>query len=162
MLDYFVQLGPWNWLLLAAVLFILETVVPGVFLVWFGLAAAIAGGAAIAFDLGLAGQLTIFIVSSILTVLLARLFVNRTSRTAEAETLNVRAKQYIGHNFTLSDAIQNGRGRMKVGDTVWAVEGPELPLGTVVTVKGARGNVLLVEPVGNDTPSGLPHAGTFG
>jgi membrane protein implicated in regulation of membrane protease activity len=31
-------LGPWNWLILAVVLLALETVTPGVQLLWFGLA----------------------------------------------------------------------------------------------------------------------------
>ena len=33
-------LGPWNWMILAAILFVLEVMAPGIFFMWFGLAAA--------------------------------------------------------------------------------------------------------------------------
>ena len=32
-------LGPWNWMILAAILFVLEVTAPGIFFMWFGLAA---------------------------------------------------------------------------------------------------------------------------
>ena len=37
------SLGHWNWFILAVLLFILETVVPGVHFLWFGLAAVVVG-----------------------------------------------------------------------------------------------------------------------
>ena len=36
-------LGPWNWFILAVALFILETMIPGVHFLWFGLAAVLLG-----------------------------------------------------------------------------------------------------------------------
>ena len=39
----FAELGPWNWMVLGFVLLILEIVVPGVFLLWIGIAALIVG-----------------------------------------------------------------------------------------------------------------------
>ena len=36
-------LGPWNWMILAAILFVLEVMSPGIFLMWFGMAAAVTG-----------------------------------------------------------------------------------------------------------------------
>ena len=38
------QMGLWHWLILAVVLFIGEMLVPGTFLVWMGLGAAVTGG----------------------------------------------------------------------------------------------------------------------
>ena len=42
-MDFFYNLGVWNWFIVGAVLLVLETVVPGVHFVWFGLAAIIIG-----------------------------------------------------------------------------------------------------------------------
>jgi inner membrane protein len=49
--------------------------------------------------------------------------------------------------FTLEGAIVDGRGRLKVDDTVWLVSGPDLPAGTHVRVIGAESTVLQIEPV---------------
>ena len=37
------ELGPWNWMALGLVLLGLEIVVPGIFLLWIGIAAIIVG-----------------------------------------------------------------------------------------------------------------------
>ena len=44
LLELFSDLGPWNWMLLGLVLLILEILVPGVFLLWIGIAAILTGG----------------------------------------------------------------------------------------------------------------------
>jgi membrane protein implicated in regulation of membrane protease activity len=46
----------------------------------------------------------------------------------------------------VEQAIENGRGKVRVGDTLWSAEGPDAPAGTRVTVTGTRGTVLVVEP----------------
>lgn len=59
--------------------------------------------------------------------------------------LNRRVSQLIDRRITLREPIEGGAGRVKVGDTIWAVEGPDLPEGALVRVTGARHNVLIVE-----------------
>jgi membrane protein implicated in regulation of membrane protease activity len=46
---FFSELGPWNWMALGFVLLILEVFLPGVFLLWIGLAALIVGGLSLMF-----------------------------------------------------------------------------------------------------------------
>ena len=48
--------------------------------------------------------------------------------------------------FTLDGAIVDGRGRLKIDDTVWLIAGPDLPAGTHVRVTGADNTLLRVEP----------------
>ena len=43
MSDMFVSLGTWNWLIFGFILMALETIAPGVFLFWLGLAALLVG-----------------------------------------------------------------------------------------------------------------------
>jgi len=59
--------------------------------------------------------------------------------------LNRRAETYVGRTFTLERPIVDGRGRLKVDDTVWLVEGPDLPAGTRVQVTGTDNTRLRVE-----------------
>ena len=39
--------------------------------------------------------------------------------------LNVRGQQYVGRSLVVEQAIQNGRGKVRVGDTLWQAEGPD-------------------------------------
>ena len=49
-----------------------------------------------------------------------------------------------GEIFHLTEPIVDGRGRMKVADTMWRVAGPDLPAGTKVRVVAVEGTVLRV------------------
>jgi membrane protein implicated in regulation of membrane protease activity len=75
--------------------------------------------------------------------------VRRFFRVEAAHTdqpdLNVRGQQYVGRSLVVEQAIQNGRGKVRVGDTLWQAEGPDAPVGTRVTVTATRGTVLVVE-----------------
>ncbi len=46
------------------------------------------------------------------------------------------------------NAIGPGHGRVKIADSTWLADGPELAAGNRVRVVGARGPVLLVVPGG--------------
>jgi len=61
--------------------------------------------------------------------------------------LNRRAEQLIGRVLVLEEAIEGGRGKVRVGDTLWLAEGAELPAGTRVKVTGVRRDALQVEAV---------------
>jgi hypothetical protein len=64
-----------------------------------------------------------------------------------ARHLNRRAESYVGRMFTLDGAIVDGRGRLRVDDTIWLVEGPDLPAGTRVRVTGTDNTLLRVERI---------------
>jgi membrane protein implicated in regulation of membrane protease activity len=61
-----------------------------------------------------------------------------------ARTLSRRGEQMIGQRYVLIEAIVNGRGKARVGDGQWLVEGPDLPSGTTVEVVGVEGTTLKV------------------
>ncbi|HET7211722.1 MAG TPA: NfeD family protein [Methyloceanibacter sp.] len=137
-------LGPWNWMILAAILLTLELFSPGLFIMWFGVAAAITGVVAFSYDVSWQWQLIWFCGLSLASVLLAAKYLRRNPLASERPLLNRRALQLIGQSFDLVDPIVNGRGSIKSGDTIWRVEGPELPRGTRITVVGADGTLLKV------------------
>jgi len=59
--------------------------------------------------------------------------------------LNRRAAQLVGRTLVVAEAIEGGRGKVRVGDTLWPAEGPDVPAGTEVRVTAARVTVLVVE-----------------
>ncbi len=61
--------------------------------------------------------------------------------------LNQRAAQLKGRMFKLAVPIEGGRGVIHCDDTVWQVEGPDLPAGQDVRVIGTAGMLLRVEPL---------------
>jgi membrane protein implicated in regulation of membrane protease activity len=59
-----------------------------------------------------------------------------------APGLNRRAEQLIGSEAALDEPIENGVGRIRLGDTVWRVRGPDLPAGEKVRVVAVEGALL--------------------
>jgi membrane protein implicated in regulation of membrane protease activity len=143
--DYLWSLGPWNWLILALVLLVLETIISGVHFVWFGLAAVVVGIAAFIFDIPWEWQLIAFAIISCITVFFVRRFASPDTSRSDEPGLNARAEQYVGRVVTVEEAIAGGRGKVRVGDTVWAAQGTDAPKGAKVKVTGAHGTVLVVE-----------------
>lgn len=147
-MEMLAKLGVWNWLILAAILFVLEVMSPGIFLMWFGMAAAVTALIAFTYDISWQWQLIWFCALSLAAVLLAAKYLRKHPPESERPLLNERAVQLIGQSFELIDPIVNGRGSIKTGDTIWRVEGPELPRGARIKVVGADGTLLKVVPGG--------------
>ncbi len=145
MVELFFGLGPWNWLILAALLFGLEMIVPGVHFLWFGVAAVLVGILALATGLTWQWQLVAFAVLSVLTVFMARRYAGSEIAKSDAPDLNVGGAEYVGRIVAVEEAIRGGRGKVLVGDSLWIAEGPESPTGSRVRIKGVNGTVLVVE-----------------
>ena len=148
-METIMALGAWNWMILAAVLFVLELTAPGIFFMWFGFAAAVTGIIAFRYDVAWQWQLIWFCALSLAAVLIAAKYLRKHPLESERPLLNERAVQLIGQSFDLVDPIVNGRGSIKTRDTIWRVEGPELPKGARIKVVGADGTLLKVVAAGS-------------
>ena len=138
----------WYWAALGAAFGVIEIAVPAMVCIWF--AAAALGTAALAWifpGLGWEHQALIFAALAIASVVLGRIAFAPARPARPERRLNRRAESYIGRVFTLDGAIVDGRGRLKIDDTVWLVAGPDLPAGAHVRVAGAENTLLLVEPL---------------
>ena len=111
-----------------------------------GIAAAVVGGLALTTDISWQWQLVLFAVLSLTAVGAARTYFRRGGDESDRPLLNKRALQHVGRSYPLEGGIENGRGKVRIGDTVWSVEGPDCPPGQRVKVTGADGAVLQVEP----------------
>ena len=145
---FFAGLGPWNWFILAVILFALETVIPGVHFLWFGVAAVLIGLLALATDIAWQWQLIAFAIIAVATVFLVRRYARPDATLSDLPDLNVRGAQYIGRTVTVEEPIRSGRGKVRVGDTVWQAEGPDSAAGSRVRVTSVNGTVLVVEREG--------------
>jgi inner membrane protein len=70
-----------------------------------------------------------------------------TVSKSDQPNLNRPAAQLVGRVLILAEAIEGGRGKVRVGDTLWPAEGPDAPEGAEVRVTAANGTVLVVERV---------------
>jgi inner membrane protein len=61
--------------------------------------------------------------------------------------LNRRPDQLVGRVVQVEEEIVHGRGKVRIGDTLWVAEGPDTPAGAQVRVTTAQGPVLKVERV---------------
>ena len=62
----------WSWMIVGAILFALDVMAPGFFLLWFGAAAAVVGLIVFAIPIGFTWQILVFCGVSVLSVLLGR------------------------------------------------------------------------------------------
>ncbi len=133
---------------LALLLIAAETLAPGVFMLWLGLAAAVV------FTLLLVvpgippiWQAVAFVLLAFVSIMVYVKFFRDKERPSDQPLLNRRGEQLVGQVFTLDQAIVDGRGRMKIGDAFWTAEGEDLPQGARVRVVSANNMSLQVRAV---------------
>jgi membrane protein implicated in regulation of membrane protease activity len=137
----------WHWWVAALVFVVVEALEPGTFFLWLGMAAAVVGLLVLGLPwLSWQIQMFAFAVLALAAVLGSRAYVKRHPMETTDPTLNRRSAQYVGRLLILESPIVNGRGRAFVGDTLWSVEGPDMPAGGTVRVIGTDGMILRVEP----------------
>ncbi|AEF98744.1 NfeD family protein [Methylomonas methanica] len=137
----------WYWWVLAVGFLALEIVVTGFFFLWLSVAAFIVGAVLLlAPSTSFEMQLFLFSVLAVSSLLGWRKY----SRTREVDQtdhpfLNKRGAQYVGRTFEVVAPIENGQGKIKVGDSLWLVRGEDCPLGSKVKVVAVKGTVFEVE-----------------
>ena len=152
LIEFLTGFGFWNWFFLAIILLALETFIPGVHFLWFGIAAVVVGllvyiasAAGYAELLTWPWQLVLYALISVATVFWVRKYARPESAKSDEPDLNVRGAQYIGRIVTVENAIEHGRGKVRVGDTLWPAQGADVPAGAKVKIKAVNGTVFVVE-----------------
>lgn len=150
-LQWITDIGGWSWIILGLVLLVLEVLAPGIFFLWLGAAALVIGVISLVVW-GIGAELWTwqvqvigFLILSVGFVYAGRSWLARTETDSDEPLLNDRVAQMVGRTATLEDPITNGVGRVRLGDTLWRVEGPDLPAGTKVRIIGGSADRLEVE-----------------
>lgn len=147
-MDFLIEPIFYNWLILGAVLLIIEVASFTLLFLWLSIAAFIMGGISYIFpNLSISTQLIIFAAISLLSVIIWHKAFKKAQDNMGDARMNNRAERYIGRTATLTEAVHNGRGKIQIEDSLWRVHcDSELPSGTQVEIIGAEGVLLLVKP----------------
>jgi hypothetical protein len=146
-MDFGLRFDVSVWAVFALVLFGLEVLAPGAFMLWLAFAAsAMMIIVWLVPGLSLLVQAVLFVVLGFVSIQIYR---KRFRGTAEVSSdqpaLNRRTAQLVGRVVPLERAIERGVGRVQIADAYWEVRGPDLPAGAGVRIVGADGMALLVE-----------------
>ena len=145
-MEFLQNLSFWDWLGLGTVLLILEVFGAGGYLLWMGVAAAAVGVLTVVLPaMAWTVQFLLFAVLSVMTAVYWWRRQRTVNRPSDQPGLNMRGHELIGRTFVVHDAIVEGRGKIKVGDGVWIVTGPDAPVGSQVRVTAQDGAILRVE-----------------
>ncbi len=145
MVDFFVSLGKWNWLILGAAFLLLELMAPGTFMLWLGLSALLVGVISLLVDWPWQYQLVAFALFTLASIPLWRRVARRVEKPGDQPFLNRRADAFVGREFTLEKPIIGGNGTVKIDDSIWRLSGPDCPGGSRVRVVRADAATLVVE-----------------
>ncbi|MFK8250035.1 NfeD family protein [Ancylobacter terrae] len=145
-MSIFTQFGAWSWFIIAGVLLVGELAMPGAYLIWLGIAAAATG--LLAWMLAPLWQLQLvgFAALALIAVVVGRLIAPKPDAASDRPFLNRRAAGLVGRSFVLDEPITGGVGRVRIDDTVWRIEGPDLVAGARVVIERADGATLTVRP----------------
>lgn len=138
----------WHWLVFGIILVILEIFSPAAFFMWMGAAAGVTGLALLAIpEISWEMQFVIFSIASIVAVLLGRIFFGRKEINIDDPTISQIESELMGNIYTVEKAIQNGAGRIIVGESTWKAVGPDCDVDSKVRVVAVKGSILEVQPV---------------
>ncbi len=147
--SLFEQILYWHWIVLGLLLVILEMLLPGFVLIWFGVGALLVGGLLYVIpEMSWEWQLLVFSIFSLTSVFAWRYWSkNNLTDDPESDILNQRGRALIGRETLLIEPIVNGVGRIQVDDTFWRVNGKDLEDGKLIRVVDVEGATLKVEHV---------------
>ena len=132
------------WMIVGLVLLGAEILAPGVFMMWLGMAAIVAGLLVWLLDLAFGIQVALFAVLSAIA-----LAVGIKLRPRARPSLNTQIAGLVGRSAT-AVSFHGHEGRVKVGDSDWAARlasGATAPEpGATMRVDGVDGTVLVVRP----------------
>ena len=144
MMDYFS--GWTGWLIFGFALLIVELMIPGVFIMWWGFAGIIVAGlVALSPDFSFGVQVAIFAILAIIFSLAWWKYQHSKDEVEDKKTeLNSREHVMLGARGAIVEILDNGIARGKFGDTTWRVIGKNLRVGDAVEVVKVDGITLTV------------------
>ena len=138
-----------NWIIAGLALSLLELIVPGVYLIWFGLAAFVVGIAVYFLPIELTTQLIVFAIASgifaVIGVAVYRYVFSKAQVPAEYKNLNNTAEQYVGQLVTVAEEAEDNRTKVKIGDTYWLASCQKaFKQGDTAKVVGVKDSLILI------------------
>ncbi|MEE4312376.1 MAG: NfeD family protein [candidate division KSB1 bacterium] len=141
------HIEPWYiWMIVAAILIVGEIFTAGFFILWFGVAAAVAGMLAL-LGLNAAWQWGAFVIVSGVLLAFSRKLADKFSKE---QPKGIGADRFIGQTGVVLEEIDNTKnsGRVRLGKEEWRAEsydGVNIRKGETVEVTRLEGTHLIVK-----------------
>ena len=139
------------WCLVGLVLLLLEFIMPGLIVFFFGLGAWVVAAVCLFADISINAQLVIFIVSSIVLLLVLRSWLKGVffGHVKSKQELTEDLKEYAGEKVVVTQKIEpNRRGKVEFHGTNWDAEADEeIAEGAVVVITDKDNLTLKVKPL---------------
>ena len=144
----------WIWFAVGLVLAGLEMVVPGVYLIWLAVAALVTGLIVFVSAPPVMMQVVCFVFLALIAAYSAKRWLRDKPIVSSDPLLNNRLGRLVGETALVTQPIEGGVGRVRVGDGEWMARGPDAESGARVRITGNEGSQLLVEPLALLTDEG--------
>ena len=138
-----------NWLIIGLTLSILELIVPGTYLIWFGFAGLCMSILTYIIPMALSTQIIWFAIFSAVFAVIGwfsyRYIFKKMQAPKEYINLNDSAQQYVGRTVTVAEDTVDNQTKVKIGDGFWlAYTEKPLKKGDTAKVIDVRDSLILV------------------
>jgi len=135
------------WFLVGLGLLLLELVLPGFVVMFFGVGAWVTAISYAIFHPELNIQILIFLISSLLGLILLRKSLKKRFFDRTDQEIEDQLEEFIGRKALVIDDFANGHGMVEFKGTRWKAEGSsDLKAGDGVIVQAKEGLTLIVKP----------------
>jgi len=139
------------WIITGILLLLLEFIMPGLVIIFFGIGACIVGALCWCMDISLNTQLIIFLVTSILLLISLRKWLKGIfmGHIGSKQDIEQDMDDFIGKKAVVVKAIQkNVSGKVELNGTHWDAEADEdIAEGAPVEITGKNSITLIVKPL---------------
>jgi membrane protein implicated in regulation of membrane protease activity len=126
------------WILVGIVLFLLEFVMPGLIIAFFGVGACVVAGVCLVVDISIDAQLIIFIVSSVVLLVCLRKWLKGIfmGHSSAKQDMTKDMKEFVGQKVVVvSKIVPKVGGKVELHGTNWQAEADEeIDEGVVVEI----------------------------
>jgi len=137
------------WFLVGLALLIIEFMLPGLIIAFFGVGAFVVGIVCLITDISLNAQLIIFIVASVLSLVCLRTWLKGIfmGHVKSRQDMTEDIKEFVGERAVVVEKIMpKAGGKVELHGTNWTAEADgEIPEGTAVEVIGKENLTLKVK-----------------
>ncbi len=136
------------WFLIGLVLLLLELIIPGFVIIFFGAGAWVTAIVCLIFNIGVNIQLAVFTFSSVLLLLLLRRYLRKQFFSEDKSVVETLADEFLGKTAVVESDIRKGfPGKVSFKGTTWnALSDETVKKGQLVEIIGKESINLIVKP----------------
>ena len=108
------------WFLIGLGLLLLELVLPGLVILFFGAGAWVTALACVIHDFSLNWQILIFLLASLLGLVLLRKYLKRRFFERKSEEVEDQLEEFLGRKARAVEDFKGGRGKVEFKGTQWS------------------------------------------